>query len=142
MMSIINNKLGKLIIENKDLMIKWFDYNSTVPDEHCYITLVYWLNLQDEIITTPNTSYSGATTFAPWDDMIDYKVYKDSIKINSYTYIHISKKEIDDLIKGKCLFGRKFNPDSKVIKNKNSFDNAYSLTQYLTKKNIISTVKA
>ena len=115
MMSIINNRLGKLIIKNQDLIIKWFDYESTIPDEHCYITLVYYLNEQKNIITTPNTSYSGSTTFAAWSDMDDYKVYKHSYKGPKFpnTYVHICKEEIDDLINGNCLFGRKFNMDVK-----------------------------
>ena len=115
--SIICNNHAKKIIKNERFAKEYFR-SIVSADEHIHITILYYLNLEDELILTPNTSYSGATTFAAWSDMDDYKVYNDSIKQNSYTYIHICKEEIDVLINGKCLFGRKFNPDCKVIKNK------------------------
>jgi hypothetical protein len=123
MMSIINRKHAKAIIANSAMMLKWFNYRKMVPDEHCYITLLYYLGLETELITTPNTSYSGATTFSPWDDMTDYKIFPKSEKSNSYTYKMICAEEMDFLLKSKCLFGRKFLPDCTV-------DDA-SLTDYI-----------
>ena len=131
--SIICNEHAKKIIDNEHFATKYFR-RVISADEHIHISILYYLKLKNELILTPNTSYSGATTFAPWSDMKDYKLYKDSIKTNSYTYVHISKKEIDELIKGKCLFARKFNLNCKVIKSKIDLINSYSLTQYLNKK--------
>ena len=114
MMSILNRKHAEAIIEHKEMMIRWFDYRNIVPDEHCYITLLHYLGMESELITTPNTSYSGATTFAPWSDMSDYLSFPKSNKINSYTYSMISTEEIEYLLEGKCLFARKFPPECTV----------------------------
>jgi hypothetical protein len=108
MMSILNRKHAEEIIKHSKMMLKWFDYRKTVSDEHCYITLLHYLRLETELITTPNTSYSGATTFSPWDDMADYKIFTKSEKSNSYTYKMICADEIDFLLNSKCLFARKF----------------------------------
>jgi hypothetical protein len=108
MMSIINRKHAEAIIANSAMMLKWFNYQKTVPDEHCYITLLHYLRLETELITTPNTSYSGATTFSPWDDMLDFMIFPKSEKSNSYTYNMICADEMDFLLNSKCLFARKF----------------------------------
>jgi hypothetical protein len=132
---IISNNHAKEIIKNENFAEEYFK-NIASADEHIHITILYYLNLQDELIITPNLSYSGSTTFACWEDMVDFKVYKNSIKHNSRTYIHICKEEIDDLINGKCLFGRKFKPGCKVIKTKDSLllnEETDELSQYLTK---------
>ncbi len=134
MMSILNRKHAQLILKNKNKMIKWFDYDRVVPDEHCYITLLHYLGLYKELIMTQNTSYSGATTFSPWENMIDYKVFPKSVKINSYTYKIICEEELKYLINSKCLFGRKFLPEAKVLKDNGSY---ITLENYL--KNIIKS---
>ena len=135
--SIICNNHAKKIIKNEHFATEYFK-NIVSADEHIHITILYYLNLEDELIVTPNTCYSGATTFTAWEDMADFKAYKDSIKQNSYTYIHICKEEIDDLINGKCLFGRKFKPECKVIKNKIpsvfNVEIDQQLSQYLTER--------
>ena len=135
--SIICNNHAKKIIDNEDMGNKYFG-NIVSADEHIHISILYYLNLENELILTPNTCYSGATTFTAWEDMADFKAYKDSIKQNSYTYIHICKEEMDDLINGKCLFGRKFKPECKVIKNNIpsvfNVETNQSLLQYLTER--------
>lgn len=115
MMSILNRKHAQLVVENINTIIKWFDYQQTIPDEHCVITMLHYLGLEDEIITTNNTCYSGSTTFTAWSDMKDYREYKNSIKTNSYTYNHICKEEYIVLVNTPCLFGRKFNIGCSVI---------------------------
>ena len=104
---IINNSHAKNIIDNEDLIKKWFSEINNA-DEHCHITLLYYLNKEKELKLTDNTSYSGATTFAAWDDMKDYMVFQKSIKTNSYTYKMISEEELQYLVNSSCLFGRKF----------------------------------
>lgn len=131
--SIICNEHAKKIINNEHIAKEYFT-TITSADEHIHISILYSLNLEEELVLTPNTSYSGATTFAAWDDMIDFRVYNNSVKSNSYTYIHICKEELDDLINGKCLFGRKFNTDCKVIKTKDPFIIIDSLSGYLSNK--------
>jgi hypothetical protein len=124
-MYIINKKLANLIIDNEQLIISWFK-NIRSADEHCVITLVYYLNLENEIITTPNVSYNGATTFAPWGNQSDYKRYPLSNKINSYTYNSICTEELNILLQSKCLFGRKFNKECKESLNKEEYINFIS----------------
>lgn len=100
---ILNRKHTELMI-NKNDYIKWFNYNETVPDEHCYITNIFVNNLEDEIITTPNAS-NDATTFINWEGM-DYK-YPSTNNLKNYSII--TEEELIYLFNSKCLFGRKFN---------------------------------
>ena len=51
-----------------------------------------------------------------WKNM-DYP-YQDHCGLNCDK---ITKEEIDYLLKQPCLFGRKFNPDCKVIKNNSNY---------------------
>lgn len=128
---ILNYKHSKLLITETDYM-DWFNYHETVPDEHCYLTKLFKLNLNSEIITTPNLA-SGATTFTNWEGM-DYE-FPTNQGLKNYNII--TMEEIDYLIKQPCLFGRKFNIDCKVIKNKGPFlfnEDINQLSQYLTKR--------
>jgi len=122
---IINRKLANSIISNENLMVNWFKKIQSA-DEHCVITLVYYLNLENEIITTPNVSYNGATTFAPWANQSDYKGYPLSNKINSYTYNSICTEELNILLQSKCLFGRKFNKECYESLNNEKYINSIS----------------
>ena len=129
--SILNYKHSKLLITESDYM-NLFNYRETVPDEHCYITKLFLSKLDLEIITTPNLA-SGATTFTNWCDM-DYP-YQNHSGLKNYNVI--TTEEIDYLIKQSCLFGRKFNPDCKVIKiniPSQLIEETYQLFQYLTTK--------
>lgn len=105
--AIINNSHARIIINNEDLLKKWFS-NVNNADEHCHITLLYYFGKENELKLTDNTSYSGATTFAAWEDMKDFMTFPKSIKSNAYTYEMISKDELTYLINSPCLFGRKF----------------------------------
>jgi len=105
--------------------------NIYCPEEHFFISEVFKNNLTSEIITTPNLA-SGATTFTNWNDM-DYP-YQDHYGLKTYGII--TKEEIDYLLKQPCLFGRKFNPDCKVIENNTPllFKEINQLSQYLTER--------
>tara|TARA_Y100000591_G_scaffold45638_1_gene34160 strand:+ start:4165 stop:4977 length:813 start_codon:yes stop_codon:yes gene_type:complete len=127
--SILNYKHAKLLITEKDYM-DWFNYHGTVPDEHCYLTKLFQSKLDSEIIITHNLS-SGATTFINWSNM-DYPYQKPKKKVKNYNYI--TTEEIDYLIKQPCLFGRKFNPKCKVIKNKIPSFFYEEIDKYLTKR--------
>lgn len=123
--SILNYKHAKLLISENDY-INWFNYQDTVPDEHCYITKLFQLKLDSEIITTHNLA-SGATTFINWSNM-DYP-YQNHSGLKNYN--EITTQEIDYLLTQPCLFGRKFNVDCKVIQLLDKeIDN---LSNYLTK---------
>ena len=102
---ILNRKHTELMLNTNDY-INWFNYSSTVPDEHCYITNIFYNNLQDEIITTPNAS-NHATTFVNWEGM-NYK-YPSNIGLKNYSFI--TEDELLYLLDSKCLFGRKFNTE-------------------------------
>ena len=65
---------------------------------------------------------------------MDYP-YQNHYGLKNYNVI--TMEEIDYLIKQPCLFGRKFNSDCKVIKNKIPLlfnEEIYQLSQYLTKR--------
>jgi len=74
------------------------------PEEHYFIMNVFYNNLQDEIITTPNLA-NDASTFTNWEGM-DYK-YPSNRGLKNYS--SITPDEILHLMHSKCLFGRKFN---------------------------------
>ena len=76
------------------------------PEEIYFITNIFYNNLQDLIITTPNLS-NDATTFTNWEGM-NYK-YPSNRGLKNYTYI--TNDELLYLINSKCLFGRKFNKE-------------------------------
>ena len=99
------------MLNNNDY-ITWFTYSSTVPDEHCYITNIFYNNLQDEIITTPNVA-NDATTFVNWEGT-DYK-YPSKDELKNYSFI--TEDELLYLLGSKCFFGRKFNQEC-IIHNK------------------------
>lgn len=91
------------MINNKNY-ITWFNFNGTIPDEHCYITNIFINNLENEIITTLNIA-AGATTFINWEGM-DYKYVSTK---NLKEYSEITEEELLYLLNSNSLFGRKFN---------------------------------
>ncbi len=100
---ILNRKHTKLILgPDKDKYLQWF--NDTVGDEHCYITYLHYIGMEDELITTHNASNS-ATTFTNWPQ-VKY-MYPHRIP-NIKNYEKIDAEEILYLVGSKCLFGRKF----------------------------------
>jgi hypothetical protein len=103
--------------------INWFTYSETMPDEHCYITNIFYHNLQDEIITTLNLA-DGATTFTNWQGM-DYKYPSDR---GLKHYSSITEEELLYLLDGKCFFGRKFSRECISLINKKYID-------FITKNN-------
>ena len=131
---ILNKNITKTICFNSINQINdtWGDIMA--PEEHFFITEVFKNNLTSEIITTPNLS-SGATTFTNWCDM-DYP-YQNHSGLKNYDVITMD--EICYLMKQPCLFGRKFNPDCKVIiKNIQglnvNIEEIDQLSQFLTKR--------
>jgi hypothetical protein len=101
---ILNRDMCRVIIEfDKNELYK--QYSSVVsPEEHFFITLLFYHRLQDKIIMTPNLS-NDATTFTNWEGM-NYP-FPSPHGLKNYT--RISPEEIEYLtLKSKCLFGRKF----------------------------------
>lgn len=117
---ILNRKHSELITNNKEY-IKWFNYSSTVPDEHCYITYLYFRSLENEIISTPNLA-NDATTFTNWKGM----KYKYPSKNGLKNYISITNEEINYLLNSKCLFGRKFTIKCNDFLNNKDYINKIS----------------
>ena len=101
---IINRKICNLIINENKMNIDKLYSNIYAPEEIFFITLIYYNNLQNEIIITPNLS-NDATTFTNWENM-NYKYISDYGLKN---YNSIDKEELIYLLNSKCLFGRKFN---------------------------------
>lgn len=110
---ILNSKHATLMCENTGY-IEWFK-NIKAPDEHCYITNIYYHGLEKEIQTTANLS-DGATTFTNWPNMTYKYKYPADKKLHIYTTI--SNEELLHLIKSKSLFGRKFDKTCTLLSNK------------------------
>jgi len=130
---IFNRELVKnLCSVDKDEYLNKYYTKVYAPAEYFYYTFIKILNLENQIITFKNTA-AVSTTFTNWSGM-DYP-YPNHNGLKNYNVI--SKEEIDYLIKQPCLFGRKFNPLCKVIKNmfpsqlNEEIDN---LSQYLMKQ--------
>ena len=107
MPSIICRNHAKLFLEKEKNIKLWFKEVNNV-DEIVYITLLHYYNLVNDLIVTPNLS-ANAIIFTAWNDMINYKEFKDSIKKgqpNNYSYI--CPEELDYIVNSKSLFARKF----------------------------------
>ena len=102
---ILNRKHTKLMLNTKEYL-KWFDYPESCPDEHGYITNLYYYGLENEIKATYN-SVNDATTFANWQSSTMGYKYLSNNKLKNYK--SISEKELLYLLNSKCFFGRKFN---------------------------------
>jgi hypothetical protein len=105
--SILSRKHTQLILDS-DIYINWFI--DTIGDEHCYITYLYYLGLEHEIVKTMDAA-ENATTFTNWPGVGGYmypclitKKETDNLK----NYLSISTSELLYLINSPCLFGRKF----------------------------------
>jgi hypothetical protein len=101
---IFNRKLVENLCFDKDEIINNYFNNIYAPAEYYYSTFIKKLNLENEIITTPNLA-NGATTFTNWEGM-DYK-YVSNYGLKNYSFI--SRDELIYLLNSNCLFGRKFN---------------------------------
>ena len=96
------------MLDNLDY-IDWFNYEGTIPDEHCYITNIFYNKLEKEIIIAKDDLES--TTFVNWEGS-DYKY----VSLNELkNYKNISEEELKYLINSKCLFGRKFNIECNLL---------------------------
>ena len=112
----ILNRIHTELILEKQIYLKWYEL-SFAPDEHCYITYLYYLNLKNELIITENLA-AGATTFTNWYYM-DYKYLRKNHKRNIINYDDISDEELYYIMNSKSLFGRKFNKNcSNLLDNK------------------------
>jgi hypothetical protein len=121
---ILNRKHTEIIL-NSDVYIKWF--KNTIGDEHCYVSYLYYMKLENELIITLNSAES-ATTFTNWPGM-NYK-YPSNAGIKNYE--RIRKNELKYLIASKCLFGRKFSATCDL-----SF-----LYNYIKSKNLKLTIQS
>ena len=101
---ILNRKHTIILLKNKEY-IRWFK-DTYAADEHCYITYIYYKNLQNEIIATYK-SYNESTTFTNWGNPNSNYIYKyEKCALKNYTSITLD--ELTYLLDSKCLFGRKF----------------------------------
>jgi hypothetical protein len=100
---ILNKKHANVLI-SEPFYIKWF-YNCYGADEHAYISSLFYHNLQNELITTPNLAIN-ATTFTNWEGM-DYPFPSTNGLKN---YDSITHEELSNILRSKgTLFARKFN---------------------------------
>tara|TARA_B100000242_G_C43039088_1_gene484633 strand:- start:1118 stop:1984 length:867 start_codon:yes stop_codon:yes gene_type:complete len=117
---ILNKKHTMKILENKKLINNIITslgkiHQNYCPDEYVYLSLLYFLNLKNELIETPNLS-TDATTFTGWHNMSNYKNFRKSKKQgypNNYSYI--CPEELAFIASSKSFFGRKFDNDCKGL---------------------------
>ncbi len=84
---ILNRKHAELLVRNTEY-IEWYR-DIACADEHCYITYMFYRNLQDEISFTPNLGI-GATTFTNWSDQ-DYIFKNNGPGLKNYAKISIEE---------------------------------------------------
>ena len=105
--------LEKLCFSSESILINYYN-NINSPEEVFYYTYIKLLNLEKEIITTPNLA-NDATTFTNMKGM-DYK-YPSNHGLKKYSFI--DEEELVYLLNSKCLFGRKFESScSESLNNK------------------------
>ena len=120
---ILNRKICEIVINIDKNKINNEYGKIYAPEEHFYITTIFNYNLQNEIMMTPNLS-TGATTFTNWND--GDMVYKYPSNHGLKNYDNISEEELVYILKGKCLFGRKFNTACYTSLNNNIYINHIS----------------
>jgi hypothetical protein len=119
---ILKKEHSQIILNDKNILQKLS--NCYAPDELVYLTILY--KYKNELIITNNLT-SGATTFTNWFNM-DY-LYQNHGGLKNYDKITL--EEINYLLNQPCLFGRKFNPNCKIIKIKNNLNKKIKLSEYL-----------
>jgi hypothetical protein len=97
---ILNAAHARMMVDHTEYL-EWFERVSAA-DEHCYISFIFHRGLQHEIVTTPNLA-DGAKTFVNWG--APYKYAAPGAPVN---YASIATDELAYLLRGACLFGRKF----------------------------------
>jgi hypothetical protein len=103
---ILNKKHIELLLTDTRYL-QWFNYEGTTPDEHCYITCLFYYNLQNELILTSNEIFS--TTFVNWKNMeYKYSFGYETSKHGNKNYSNISKEELQYILQSPSFFGRKF----------------------------------
>jgi hypothetical protein len=122
MPSINNRKHAQLFVDNEDKISLWF--NNIIPnqDEIICISLLYHLNLQYELVLTPNIS-ADAIFFIGWVDVKNYKTFNKSIltKKTPNQYKYICQDELQYLLSSKSMFARKFEDNCKGLENLNKY---------------------
>ena len=106
MQSIINRKHSSLLIEHSKFIKDKFS-TIKIPDEIAFITTLFYLRLENELVLTNNVTF-GATTYTCWKDMSNHRDYPDSKKKGQpYSFSYISPEELQKVIQSESLFARK-----------------------------------
>jgi hypothetical protein len=100
---IFNRKLVENLCFDKDEYLNKHYRTIHAPAEYFYYTFIKILELEGEIITTPNVA-NGATTFTNWQG-VDYK-YPSFNRLKNYS--SVEEEELTYLLDSPSLYGRKF----------------------------------
>ena len=114
--SILNRKHAKILSDDESKYVKWFD---VCPDEHSYISYIYYKGLENELITTPNAS-NDATTFVCWTDSCDL-IQNEGKRYGLREYDYITDEKIKFLYDSPCFFGRKFRKGCKNLEKLSAY---------------------
>ena len=115
---ILNNKIAKKISDKQHSDIQNKFKRCGCPEEHYFLTEIYHLGLENEVIEVPNLQDS-AVTMTNWNEP-NYK-YGRGYATKNYKgrwpkyYENIEKEEIDYLFTRPCLFARKFKEKCMVL---------------------------
>lgn len=113
---ILNRTLVENLCFDKDHILSSYYTVIYAPAEYYYYTFIRLLNLEDQIVTTPNISIN-ATTFTNWIGM-DYK-YPSRSGLKNYNFI--SQEELLYLLNSESLFGRKFTVECNSSLNNSTY---------------------
>ena len=132
---ILNRKHSEIIIQQEGFIRDAFHKSAIINhklntnikyamDEIVYLTLLYHLKLNEELIITNNIGL-GATTIAQWTENSNVKLYKKSkyYKVYPFEYLYICPEELESFIHSDSLFARKFTPECKGLENLNELLN-------------------
>jgi hypothetical protein len=125
---ILNRFIINRILEYGDInIIKKFG-TMKCPDEHVYIMLVKYFNIDKDICISNNLSY-GATTFTKW------KINNNIPEDHPENYLNISINDINNILNSKSLFARKFDRSCHVVEidNNSIIQSSETLNNYITK---------
>ena len=116
--AILNRKHAELLLKYEHEIDLWFK-DVANADEHAIISLLFYLGLQEELVTTDNHAVD-CIIMSQWPDQPGFQEFDDSVVEPAklpITYNHLCEEELHHLINSRCLFGRKFSPGCSGLEN-------------------------
>ena len=107
MQSVLNRSHTQLLVDNEPFIESQFS-KIKIPDEIAFITTLFHLGKESELVLTNNQTF-GATTYTCWTDMTNHREFSESKKTGQpYNFSYICDKELKTIMESPSLFARKF----------------------------------